>query len=126
MPFLLQQLGSYQKNLKRNLLKAGLVNEKEQHRLVAIDTGRLDESISTGKAQEPLPGVFDIDVGSRGVNYAKFVEFGSGGVKNYHRNGLIVFTGIGMQYAERSIANTSVRIVEILGTTRVDFDVKAT
>jgi hypothetical protein len=101
-------------NAKANLLTASIILETEMHQTVAMDTGALNRSIRT-------EGVFDkgntlaAEVGSFGVPYAVYVEKGNGrGVANYQRNGSIVYTGSGMQWAQRSLEKSKPQIMNIL------------
>lgn len=114
------QFEGYKKRLAEKLLQAGLILEGEMHRIVAIDTGALDKSITTDKVQES-GNVFSVDVGSfGGIFYAPIVEFGLGRVFNYHRppppgkRRPVVYSGVGQHWLERSIENKKEEIVSKL------------
>lgn len=97
---------------------AALVVEGEMHNLVAVDTGELDESIQTFPVKRTIFG-FEVEIGTRGVEHAKFVERGvRNKVYNYHkRKGqerTVIFTGVGQHFASRSLKNTKQRILSIL------------
>lgn len=99
---------------KQNLRKSGKVLEGEMHNIVAIKTGNLDKSIATDPIIEVGSKII-IAVGTHNVEYAKFVEDGSGGVKNYHRRGSIVYTGYGQKFAQRALQRTKNEIAQIMG-----------
>lgn len=86
-----------------NLLPgAATIIELEMHDLVAIDTGKLNESIAIDPVN--ISGdTISIKVGSSGVEYASEVEFGDGNYYNYHRYGKVVLSGVGQYWATRSV-----------------------
>lgn len=111
-----EQYYRFKNNLVLNMQKAGLLLEKEMHRIVAIDTGALDQSISTSAVGFGTEGVF-VDVGSENIEYAQKVEYGEGRQYNYHRYGVIVFSGVGQHWLARSLSNVKSDILSILKTT---------
>ena len=114
------QIRKLEGDISKKLLEAGRAVEGEMHNLVAIDTGTLNESIKTGNV-ERIGDIFSVEVGSEGVEYAKWVE-NSSTVKNYHRGRKpkgkdtrqIVYTGAGQKWAERSLKNKASEILDIL------------
>jgi hypothetical protein len=98
-----QQFARYKQRLAVKLGQAGLILEGEYHDIVAIDTGRLDKSIKTGPVVD-RGNLLSVDVGSEGVFYAIFVDQGvKGRTYNYHRNGRVVYSGVGQRYMERGL-----------------------
>lgn len=100
-----EQFESFKKNLSRKLLEGALSVEGEMHNLVAIKAGNLDGSIATGNVVD-RGNLLSVDVGSEGVFYAPLVELGvQNKVYNYHRNGKVVYSGVGQHFIERSLIN---------------------
>ena len=82
------------------LERAGRVFENELHKIVAIDTGRLNQSIKTDSVR--ISGdKFSVEIGSFGVPYAGFVDKANT-IKNYHRRKKVVYTGAGQEYIGRA------------------------
>ena len=111
-----EQYYRFKNNLVTNIKNAGLLLEKEMHRIVAIDTGALDQSISTSSVRYSTEGVY-VDVGSENIEYAKKVEYGEGRPYNYHRYGVIVYSGVGQHWLTRSLENMKSGILSILKST---------
>lgn len=103
-----EQLRRFKESLKIKLQQAGHILEGEYHNIVAIDTGKLDQSITTDNVVD-RGNIFSVDVGSQGVFYAIFVDQGIGRIFNYHRRAgasrPVVWVGNGMQYMERGLQN---------------------
>jgi len=100
--------------LAATLLRSAVEVEAEAKKLVAIDTGKLLNSIGVG-ALEIHKNSIAVPIFSRGVSYAKFVERGAGGrEKNYHRFDRIVFTGNGQKFLSRAVKNKSEKISQNL------------
>lgn len=95
--------------IKQGLLKGANRLENKMHEIVAIDTGKLNRSISTGKVMHGIGSIF-IEVGSEDVKYAKFVE-DARSIKNYHRHKKVVYTGAGQKWAKRSLEKTKSNII---------------
>jgi len=105
----------YQKTLSkvRGIIeKAGRVFEGELHKIVAIDTGRLNQSIKTGSPKVKRNKI-SVKVGSFGVFYAKFVDK-SKDVKNYHRRKKVVYTGAGQKFIARAFETKKEKIYSII------------
>ena len=100
-------------DIERNLYKAGLFLEGEVKKIVAIDTGALEESIKTFPV-EHVGEHLKVSVGSDSIFYAGYVEFGVGKDYNYHRNGTVVHRGDGQHYLERSIDEHMNEIINII------------
>lgn len=99
------------KNINRNLEEASLVIERKMHDIVAIDTGILDESIQVRKGESTTTSISNY-IGSRGVDYAKYVEF-SDRKKTYSRGGVVVYTGVGQKWAQRAVKETEEQVRKI-------------
>lgn len=104
---LIQQGENFKRSIARKLKEAGFLVESEMHNIVAIDTGRLNDSIKTDEVVD-RGDILSVDVGSEGVHYAVYVDQGVGGeVYNYHRRSggsrPVVYTGIGQRWIERSL-----------------------
>lgn len=118
-----KQVNKFKAGLAQKLKEAGLILEGEMHNLVAIDTGRLNKSITSGPVVD-RGNILSVDVGSEGVPYAIFVDQGvNGKTYNYHRrSGLsrpVVYSGLGQKYMERALIATEDRIRAKLRETRV-------
>lgn len=99
------QLASFKKSLSEKLFEAAVILEGEMHDLVAIKTGKLDNSIKTDNVVD-RGNLLSVDVGSKGVFYAPFVELGvKGAIYKYHRYGEVVWVGHGQHFIERSLIN---------------------
>lgn len=107
------QFEGWKRKIAQRVLESGLLLEGRMHQLVAIKTGTLDESIFTDRVKES-GSIFSIEVGTEGVFYAGFVEFGVSRIYNYHRDGAVVWTGIGQHFTSRSIEDTRGEILGIL------------
>lgn len=73
--------------------------------LIARDSGRLENSIATG-ALETRGSLYKIDVGALNerVPYDIFVEEGvRGQTFQYHRDGVVVYEGVGQHFLKRSV-----------------------
>ena len=68
-----KQLERFKSRLKTKLKQAALILEGEYHNIVAIDTGTLNQSITTGDVID-RGNILSVDVGSEGVFYAVFVD----------------------------------------------------
>jgi len=84
----------------------------EARRLVAHKTGKLEDSIAAGAAVDH-GNTISVEVGSKGVNYAKFVEH-SKKKKKYHRFGSVVYTGKGQEFLTRALKNKENLVLEKL------------
>jgi len=117
MGVLSDQLEKYKKNLAFSILSAGNLYERRVHEIVAIKTGKLDKSIST-KGPFIRGPIIEVQVGSFGVDYAIFVDQGvKGNVYNYHRNGNVVYVGVGQKFLERSFDDVEALIFKIIANT---------
>lgn len=102
------QFKGFKRSLAAKMLEAGLILEGEMHNIVAIKSGDLNTSIRTDRVEDH-GSYLSVDVGSFGIFYAGFVEFGIGRVFNYHRPPPpgkyrpVVWTGVGQHWAERSV-----------------------
>lgn len=113
-----EQLRRFKNNLKVNLQKAAFVVENEMHSLVARDKGVLDESITSDQVID-RGNLLSVDVGPGNVGYERFVELGvKGQVFNYHRNGKIVYTGVGQHFISRALENTRLEVFNIIASTK--------
>lgn len=122
MATLQQQFANYKSRLKQKLVEGAVELENEMHRIVAIDTGALNESITTGPVKD-LGNALQVDVGSEGIFYAIFVEKGvKNRVARYHRrqggSRNVVWVGVGQQWAERSLQAKASIIVNKLRSAR--------
>lgn len=102
-----QQAEKFKMSLSQKLKEAAFLVEGEMHRIVAVDTGALDESIKTDDVID-RGNLLSVDVGSEGVPYAVFVDQGvRGEVFNYHKRAgasrPVIFTGFGQHWLERSL-----------------------
>ena len=105
----------YQRTLSRvrgNLDRAGRVFESELHQIVAIKTGKLNQSIKTDTPRVSK-NIVTVEVGSFGVDYAKFVDK-SKTVKNYHRRKTVVYTGEGQEFISRALENKKDEIYSLI------------
>ena len=105
----------YQRTLSRvrgKLDRAGRVFESELHQIVAIDTGKLNQSIRTDTPKVEGNTV-SVEVGSFGVDYAQYVDK-SKKVKNYHRRKKVVYTGPGQEFLERAFQKKKEEIYSII------------
>ena len=102
-----------QKRIDGNLMEAGSIWIGEAKRLVAIDTGTLDKSLRVG-AITKRQGETAIELGSYGVEYARWVELGNGKNNNYHRNKTIVYAGNGQHFLRRAKENKRGEILTTL------------
>lgn len=91
---------------------AATIVELDMHDIVAIDTGKLNQSIAIDPV-EISGDTISIKVGSNGVDYAPEVEFGDGNYYNYHRYGEVVYSGVGQHWVKRSV-DASREVVERL------------
>ena len=110
------QAKAFESRLEQKLYKAGKVVENRMHELVARKTGELDESIKT---DTPIvtQNEIEVKIGSEGVRYAIFVELGVLGREyNYHRDGSVVYTGVGQRWAERALLESIPEINRILSS----------
>jgi len=98
--------------LKEKMYKVGTIVEDEMHRIVAIDTGKLDDSIITN-APEINNNTVSVEIGSENVEYAKYVNK-SITKKNYHRHGNIVYTGKGQDFLKRALKNKKDEILSMM------------
>lgn len=99
---------------KKEALKiAGRVVEVEMHNIVAIKTGQLNKSIKTSPVKKTADG-FEVAIGTD-LSYAKFVEKGvKGRAYNYHRNGKVVYSGVGQEFARRALENKTQEVFNII------------
>lgn len=113
-----QQVERYKRNLAINLQSAAYVVENEMHDLVARKSGALDEAITTDPVIE-RKSVLSVDVGPDPVGYEYFVEMGVGGkVYRYHRDGKVVYVGVGQRFMTRALENTKLQVFNIIASTR--------
>lgn len=118
-----KQLERFKSRLKTKLKQAALILEGEYHNIVAIDTGTLNQSITTGDVID-RGNILSVDVGSEGVFYAVFVDQGvKGAVYNYHRRSgasrPVVWVGHGQHYMERGLSNKLGEIKEKILEARI-------
>lgn len=121
---LLDQYKLFKRNLKKKVQEAGWILEGEYHRIIAIDTGKLDLAIQTDSAVD-RGAVISVDVGSEGVFYAVFVDQGIGQVFNYHqppppgKDRKVIWTGNGLHYMERGLRSQADAIKSKILETRI-------
>ena len=114
-----KQFERYKRNLAVNVLKAGVRYEQRLHEIVAIKTGKLDKSIKTSPVRIRGP-ILEVKVGSFGVDYAIYVDQGvKGRAYNYHRNGSVVYVGVGQKYLERGFDDVQHILYQIITNTRI-------
>jgi len=88
------------------------------HKLVAKDTGKLDEAITTDSLIQ-RNSLFTIDVGPDPIGYERFVEMGvKGRTYQYKRDGKVVYVGVGQHFMARALENTYSKIFNILSSTK--------
>lgn len=108
--------------LGRNLIKGGYKLEGEMKNTVAIDTKALHNDIETGALQ--VEGArLTVSVGTDEIPYAREVEDGKDGrIFQYHRRQgakrPVVWVGVGMQWAKRSVEKTKDDIFNLLKSTK--------
>ena len=107
---------------KRNaLVKASVVFEQKLKANMAVDTGRLEDSIRARPVEETKTEI-SAKIGTDGTGYARFVEEGTQGkVKNYGRksprgNGTrnIIYSGVGLRAFERTTEQERENIINII------------
>jgi hypothetical protein len=114
-----QDFEKFKRRFVDNMEVAGVVLKNKMTEIVAKKTGNLQSSIVVDRPKI-LGNVVEIEVGSEDVHYAIYVEKGVlGRVYRYHRDGKVVWVGVGMQWAERSLEESLDRISSILRSTKI-------